>query len=298
MAGLENKFKVKNIPKLVDVVTNTNGTRFYIDEEGGEYLSTTTLLSIYEDTYQLDKWRYAKGAEADEICNFARDVGTLTHKKLEEYLNATLSQNTSILSEEQILEKILLDHAHPDEKYDVLSNKYLNSAINLFFKHVTPIAQEEAVIYNKDGLCWAGRTDQIVYIPAETFYLDGTYNNNIYSFIPEGYYVVDLKTKKNYPPLNTTEKTFKHLIQVSAYTKALESMYEINIIGCIVLYAGRTLAKPIYLSTDLIDWYWDYYELFLLDYYDIEVLETGWSDMIVQSDSCGWIPERIYVNEK
>ena len=61
--------------------------RYYIHEDGTEFLSVTSFLSKHEDKSFLQKWRDAVGEiEANRISKAATDKGTAIHDAAERYL--------------------------------------------------------------------------------------------------------------------------------------------------------------------------------------------------------------------
>lgn len=66
---------------------DTRDQRYYIHEDGTEFLSVTSFLSKHEDKGFLTKWRAAVGeVEAARISRAATDKGSAVHDSAEKYL--------------------------------------------------------------------------------------------------------------------------------------------------------------------------------------------------------------------
>jgi hypothetical protein len=151
----------------------TTGERFYIDDDDIRYISTTTLLSLYEDKEVINNWKVNVGQdEAERIRDEASNNGKLIHSEIEEY-----SSNPGIACFEHY-------------------SKYAQIAINSFYGKVKILSSEEPIFFScnyKTKLRFAGRYDSLVHIKHSTFQI-----GNGYYWLPEGNYLVDLKTKFKY----------------------------------------------------------------------------------------------------
>ena len=77
------------IPDFKLKISNENGTRFYLTEDGNKYPSITSVLSANPEKQKgLQKWRQRVGREeATKISGRAARRGTVVHKICEDYLN-------------------------------------------------------------------------------------------------------------------------------------------------------------------------------------------------------------------
>lgn len=248
---------------------NETGERFYIDDSDIRYISNTTLLSLYENKEIINAWKERVGeAESDRIRDAAADNGKVIHSEIESY-----SANPDIACFEQY-------------------SPYSQIAINAFYGRVQILSSEETIFFSckyKPKLRFAGRYDSLVHVPHSTFKVgDGFY------WLPEGDYLVDLKTKFKYktggktkggniPRMDTAEMILKNLLQGSAYVTAM-NLDGANIRGFILVYATKTRCKTVYITSENIAFYWAYYYKLLLDYYQEVKLDISWKDFIVKCD--------------
>ena len=81
---ITNKYKYPELKRI----QNKLG-RFYIDSDGNEIPSVTTVLDNLSDKKSsLDQWRNRVGdIEADRVMKEATDIGTMVHLALENHLN-------------------------------------------------------------------------------------------------------------------------------------------------------------------------------------------------------------------
>ena len=81
---ITNKYKYPELKRI----QNKLG-RFYIDSDGNEIPSVTTVLDNLSDKKSsLDQWRNRVGdIEADRVTREATDIGTMVHLALENHLN-------------------------------------------------------------------------------------------------------------------------------------------------------------------------------------------------------------------
>ncbi len=78
--------EIHNYSQLVRQ-TLPNGIRYYVEPNGNQVASVTTILSATSDTTQLTKWRQRVGdKEADRIRDEATSLGTLMHEHLERFV--------------------------------------------------------------------------------------------------------------------------------------------------------------------------------------------------------------------
>ena len=82
MALLVNKFDYHELKR-----TTIEGKRHYLDSNGKAVPSVTTILSHMKDMTALNKWKKRVGyAEAQRIVTESANIGTITHKHLESYV--------------------------------------------------------------------------------------------------------------------------------------------------------------------------------------------------------------------
>lgn len=238
--------KTKNLLTTLQVHEEGDRGRLYIDAESKLYISTTSLISLYEDKTGLNAWIERLGEEeANAQRDAAGDRGTLAHNQIEHYLNTG-----EIKSE---------------------FSKFSINAIEGFYKNVEIVSAEEQIAYDDGYVRFAGRFDQLLRLKPNTFYLEG-------SDVPlsDKLVICDLKTKKVAKPLNT-QTTFRALLQASAYIQAKEHLDNIEIDGAVIVFVSPRTCKKIYLSREDIKKYWEIYHLLLLDYFDIKPLTKSWN---------------------
>lgn len=243
--------------------TSTGGSRVYLDTEGREYVSITTLLSKYEDKTILNNWVNRVGEEqADVVREDACERGKLAHSSIEAYFQ----QNTISLP-------LPLD-SH------ILDNRFARVAIDTFYSKVEPI-QEEGVVFGEPypGARLAGRFDQLLHIPDKTFRF--VHDNE---YVKPKNVIVDLKTKVKSPRLDKLDFILKHLLQISAYATLLNSSQSFNISGGCIVYAvalkTKEVCKVLHIDKECIDFYWKHVYDMLLDYYGIQPMKKTWKDII------------------
>ena len=79
---LIEKFQYKNLRR-----TTIDGKRHYVGEDGNPVPSVTTILSHSKDMTALNAWKRRVGkAEAQRIVTESANLGTVTHKHLESYI--------------------------------------------------------------------------------------------------------------------------------------------------------------------------------------------------------------------
>lgn len=245
------------------------GYREYICTNKHRYISETTLLSLYEDTTSLKGWQERLGIEeANRISNEVSGKGKVCHSQIEAYFSAKTADTT-----------------------DYFDNT--KQAINAFYSKVRPIENEKAIFYSdplNPVVRVAGRYDSVAYIEAGTFhtlYSDQT--------IPEGEYVIDLKNKFDYvalgkkktatiPRVDTVTMILKNLLQGSAYVTILNTRYNRDIKGFILVYATKSKSKLVYLPLEDIAFYWGYQQKLMLDYYGLEKLDMDWKCFAALAD--------------
>ena len=227
-----------------------NDSRYYADEDGVEYLSVTSLLSKYSDKTTLIKWRERIGDEAaDAIVAEAVLNGKKAHSQIEDYF---------------------------DNKDFIVDDIFAKRALDDFYSRVQLVACEEVVSYVDDdtGAAYAGRYDQLVYIPEKTFY----YEDDLEEYVPSGNYLADLKTKRRLPSLSSYSFYVKHLLQGSAYFNAVRHL---DIAGFVMVCVGKRKSRLFTIDTELLEYYWSLYERMLIDYYgDRRYLKTFWNEFV------------------
>lgn len=225
-------------------------SRFYMDEDGIEYLSVTSLLSKYSNKDILIKWRQRIGDEAaDEIVNTAVTNGKNAHAQLEAYF--------------------------ADTTYKV-DDIFASKAITDFYSRVDLVSCEEVVSYvdPTTNAAYAGRYDSLVWVPEEAF----RYQDMPEHHIKSGLYLTDLKTKRKLPNLNSYKFYVKHLLQGSAYFNALRHL---DIIGFIIVCVGKRKSRLFMLDLELLEYYWGLYETMLIDYYgERKYINSFWDDFV------------------
>lgn len=224
-----------------------DGIRWYTDESNEDYISVTSLLSLYADKTGLNNWYKRVGKEeADRICNLAIDIGIEAHTYIENYLHSSLTP-------------------------DIECNSYAKTAIKSFYEHITPYKQEEVIVYNDNRCRYAGRYDQLVAIEENTF-LNYTTNTSL----EKGIYLCDLKTKRKLPSLTAFYLFKKYFLQASAYYNVLKHEHDIK--GAIIVCAGARKARIAYIDKQGLESYFKYYYSLLLNLFEDMPIEIPYKD--------------------
>ena len=173
--------------------------RFYIDSNGKEVPSVTTVLSATSDKSGIDEWKRRVGhEEATKIINESTTIGSNVHNALENYLNGgdwKIQDDGSYVSKTSI--------------------SILNCFIQNLINDISEIwGLEVGVIL--DGL-YAGTADCV-----------GIYN--------EKESLIDFKTAKKIKPKEWIEDYF---LQCSAYANAHNVMFGTDIKQIVILMADR-----------------------------------------------------------
>ena len=173
--------------------------RFYIDSNGKEVPSVTTVLSSTSDKSGIDEWKRRVGhEEATRIINESTTIGSNVHNALENYLNG---DEWKIQDDDSYISKT--------------SISILNCFIENLINDISNIwGLEVGVIL--DGL-YAGTADCV-----------GIYNDK------ES--LIDFKTAKKIKPKEWIEDYF---LQCSAYANAHNVMFGTDIKQIVILMADR-----------------------------------------------------------
>ena len=173
--------------------------RFYIDSNGKEVPSVTTVLSATSDKSGIDEWKRRVGhEEATRIINESTTIGSNVHNALENYLNGDDW-------------KIQEDGSYVYKTSISILNCFIQNLIN----DISEIwGLEVGVIL--DGL-YAGTADCV-----------GIYNDK------ES--LIDFKTAKKIKPKEWIEDYF---LQCSAYANAHNVMFGTDIKQIVILMADR-----------------------------------------------------------
>ncbi len=173
--------------------------RFYIDSNGKEVPSVTTVLSATSDKSGIDEWKRRVGhEEATRIINESTTIGSNVHNALENYLNGDDW-------------KIQDDGSYVSKTSISILNCFIQNLIN----DISEIwGLEVGVIL--DGL-YAGTADCV-----------GIYNDK------ES--LIDFKTAKKIKPKEWIEDYF---LQCSAYANAHNVMFGTDIKQIVILMADR-----------------------------------------------------------
>ena len=173
--------------------------RFYIDSNGKEVPSVTTVLSATSDKSGIDEWKRRVGhEEATRIINESTTIGSNVHNALENYLNG---DEWKIQDDDSYISKT--------------SISILNCFIENLINDISNIwGLEVGVIL--DGL-YAGTADCV-----------GIYNDK------ES--LIDFKTAKKIKPKEWIEDYF---LQCSAYANAHNVMFGTDIKQIVILMADR-----------------------------------------------------------
>jgi len=173
--------------------------RFYIDSNGKEVPSVTTVLSATSDKSGIDEWKRRVGhEEATRIINESTTIGSNVHNALENYLNGDDW-------------KIQDDGSYVSKTSISILNCFIQNLIN----DISEIwGLEVGVIL--DGL-YAGTADCV-----------GIYN--------EKESLIDFKTAKKIKPKEWIEDYF---LQCSAYANAHNVMFGTDIKQIVILMADR-----------------------------------------------------------
>jgi hypothetical protein len=242
------------------------GRRIYTNIEDKDFASTTTILSAYEDKTGLVEWAEKVGQEeAERIRVATSERGKLSHALVESFF-VTLGDC---------------------EKYK--NNPYAKTAVEGFYSRVEPYMQEE-VLFSEHipGARMAGRFDQAVYVPPETFTLAADGMSTELEYVQEGYIITDLKTKDKQPRLDKVEYLIKNLLQVSSYASMLENTYKIKVTGAVVVYSvvlkTKQVCRKLYINKDNINFYWRHMKRLIEDYNGIRPVRDGyWYDIVKQA---------------
>jgi hypothetical protein len=249
----------------VGETTLDTGVRYYEGSDGELYPSVTTILSQYQDTTALEEWEEKLGKEEAAIVrDKAAARGRSAHTDIENYLN------------------------HRGQVHGPQS-RFTEAIIENFYSKVEMKMAEEALFWNNNGLRIAGRFDQLLEVPEDTFT-----DTVELEYIPGGLYIVDLKTKDKQPRVESTQYILKHCLQSTMYSKMLKDTRGINVTGAIIAYGIglKTVSryKLYYLSSKDLAFYWAYMYRILLDYYGVHDLEPSWEKFSQHAD-CRYIDD-------
>ena len=173
--------------------------RFYIDSNGKEVPSVTTVLSATSDKSGIDEWKRRVGhEEATRIINESTTIGSNVHNALENYLNGDDW-------------KIQDDGSYVSKTSISILNCFIQNLIN----DISEIWGLEVGLI-LDGL-YAGTADCV-----------GIYN--------EKESLIDFKTAKKIKPKEWIEDYF---LQCSAYANAHNVMFGTDIKQIVILMADR-----------------------------------------------------------
>ena len=256
---------VSKFPTYTGEITHESGKRLYLDEKGREYTSVTTLLSNYEDKSFLDSWKERIGEEeANRIRDAAALRGTIAHSQIESYFEAQRSNTVAEFSG---------------------SSPYATAAIDKFYSRVSPVREEDVVLWEPyPGCRLAGRFDQLIYLPENTFRYCDTDEE-----VAPGVVICDLKTKDKQPRLDKIDFVIKHLLQISTYAKMLSVTQGVDIVGGCVVFAvvlkTKTACRIIRIDKEDMEFYWGKVFDMLLDFNGIAPLTQTWSELIDEA-SC------------
>jgi hypothetical protein len=281
-----------------ETTNNSTGERFYVDKDNVKYVSTTTLIGYYEDKSGLQAWYNRLGEEeANKVRDASADRGKQVHSYVEDYLKDKLA--TFDISN---FEDVGTEHQIIDMFNQPMSSKIIElgeRAVNNFYRHTVPVRMEEVVFFSDSVARFAGRYDQLLYIPENKFCLANSFDT-----IPEGNYLVDLKTKNKMPRFDKADYLIKYLLQGSAYVQALKEIEGISVKGFILVFVTSRKCRMMYIDAARLSFYWNHFYNMMLDYYKIKPLDYTWSDIIREANSTydfttldmmDYIPEEIYV---
>ncbi|QIW88554.1 hypothetical protein [Pseudanabaena phage PA-SR01] len=273
-------------------VTEESGKRQYTSKCGLSCASTTTVLSHYEDLTNdkgediLEVWgnkMRAQGQDPDEISAESARIGTAAHALIEGYL---------------------IDGVYP--LGNLVEQKLACTAIDNFYSHVDPeYAQCEQPLFldgrllkNPEDFRIAGRYDQLIQIPHNTFQILKTGE-----ILESQYMICDLKTKRSYEKnkngsvklksLGRTDQCdfmFKNCLQISLYSAILslqtdfKEKYGDGITGAILVYTNEEKSKLMYLNRSDLNYYYKLFKNILRDYYGLSPLKQSWKQMIAFSN--------------
>jgi len=109
---LVNKFNYHELKR-----TTIEGKRHYLDPNGNAVPSVTTILSHMKDMTALNKWKKRVGdTEAQRIVTESANIGTITHKHLENYIvgEPRPSGNNLIYQQAKQLSDIIIENGMSD----------------------------------------------------------------------------------------------------------------------------------------------------------------------------------------
>jgi hypothetical protein len=269
------QFEYDSLVTYIDEETSEDGNRIYTGSDNLPYISTTTFLGKYEDKSGLETWKDKWGHDvAKDIAAESARQGTEAHKLIEDYLFHDIYPHGNVFAELVIRDF----YAHIDRE---------------------AIGVEHALFYKKDNLRVAGRADQIIKIPPNTFKFKGTDE-----FLDEQFVICDLKTKRGYvprkdgkgmlvkqlPSFNSTSFLLKNLLQVSMYAATLTlqtnfaERYGAGITGAIVVNVNEKSTRLLHINRVNLNWYWRIFLELLQDYYGEKTLTKTWAKFIELSD--------------
>lgn len=286
-------FEYEPFIKYKGEVTEENGKRQYESVCGLKAVSTTTVLSAYENKDFLKVWKQKKIAEGenpDAISEESARIGSCSHEYIESYLIDGVYPLGSLV--EQKLACVAIDNF-----YSYVDPEYAHCEQPLFY---------DARLQKKpESFALAGRYDNLVKIPEDTFKIASTGE-----ILPEQFVICDLKTKRSYdklkngefklkslPRMDKCDYMFKNCLQASFYSACLslqtdfKARYGAGITGAILVYVNEERSRLAYISHSDLNYYWRIFKDILRDFYGIKSLEKSWKQLISESN---W--RRDYVN--
>jgi len=242
---------------IVKEDTQHDGRRFYYSDDGLPYISTTTLLSYFEDQTNLRAWQKKEGLEAaTKITQDSIAVGKLSHTQIEEYLESgNIGEDLT---------------------------PYATNAINNFYGKCSALLVEEAFLYEDPSnpvIRFAGRLDQLLTVEAGAF----RYNSFPYEPLKELVVIADLKTKRKPVRLDRVDYIFKYCLQGAAYAHAVSSLSDYQVDGSMVVVVTKTTCKLLYLDRQHIEFYWNIFNDMLHDYYRIRPINKTWKELVSEA---------------
>lgn len=235
--------------------TASSGFRLYYDTTNTDYISSTSLLKLYECSKHLDAWKQRLGEEeANKVTQAAIQRGIEAHTTVENY------QKDGIIN---------------------TSDEYGSKAIESFLQYVNILYVEEPVFFQKKvkdiTVRYAGRFDQIIEIPKKTFAIKRE-ATEVY-----GTCLLDLKTKDKLPRYDKPDFIFKNCMQLASYYNALRES-PIDLTGAVILYSTKKRSLILYLNKECLEFYWKCFKCLLLDYYYVKPLKYTWSDLCCKAE--------------